>query len=237
MNELNLSNLLNIFKKCLIYIIIVAMLCGIGAYLYCKFIATPTYQSTISFIGVNSSNFAAQTGEDDSDIKTADISASRQLIRTYVDLFKTSAFFNKVQEKCGLDYSASQLKAMTSINEREEDSLFIDVTVTCVNPKHAIIIAETIYEIGDDYLEGTFPNAYVKAIENTNSRAVQNYPNTPTTTVIFAFLGGVLVFVAAVIITLMDKTIKGEKDFSNNYDIPILGNIPNFKAAAREENK
>ena len=39
------------------------------------------------------------------------------------------------------------------------------------------------------------------------------------------------------IINAMDKTIKGEKDFVANYDIPILGNIPNFKTAAREEKK
>ena len=52
-----------------------------------------------------------------------------------------------------------------------------------------------------------------------------------------AFLGAVFVFVIAIIINMMDKTIKGEKDFSANYDIPILGNIPNFKTAAREEKK
>ena len=50
-------------------------------------------------------------------------------------------------------------------------------------------------------------------------------------------LGAVLVFAIAIIITVMDKTIKGENDFTANYDIPILGNIPNFKAAAREEKK
>ena len=49
--------------------------------------------------------------------------------------------------------------------------------------------------------------------------------------------GAVLVFAVAIIITVMDKTIKGEKNFVANYDIPILGNIPNFKVAAREENK
>ena len=124
---------------------------------------------------------------------------------------------------------------MVSVVQREQNSLFIDVTVTCANPEHAIKIAETIFEVGDDYLVSMFPNAYVKAIENTDSRAVQNYPNTPMTTVSVAFIGGILVFIAAIVITLMDKTIKGEKDFSENYDIPILGNIPNFKAAAREE--
>ena len=237
MNELNLSNLLGILKKCIVYIILVGFLFAVGAYCYCKFIAVPTYQAKISFIGVNSSNFAAQTGEEEGDIKTADISASRQLILTYVDIFKTTEFFSNIQKKSGLDYSSGQIKGMTSIAQRNEQSLFIDVTVTCANPDHAIAIAETIYAYGGEYLEGFFPNAYVKAVENTNSRAVRNYPRTLSTMVTSAFLGGVLVFVLAITINLLDKTIKGEKDFSANYDIPILGNIPNFKAAAREETK
>lgn len=237
MNELSLSSLLGILKKCAIYIVIVAIIFGIGAIVFCKFITTPTYQSKISLIGANSSGFATQTGEDDDDIKATDISASRALILTYVDLFKTTEFFNKVQKQCGLQYTPTQLRGMTVIEQRAENSLFIDVTVTNSTPEHAIKIAEAIYEVGGAYLESKFPNAYVKAIENTNSTAVQNYPNTSMTTFAAAILGGVLVFAVAIIISLMDKTIKGEKDFSDNYDIPILGNIPNFKAAAREEKK
>ncbi|MBO5105816.1 MAG: hypothetical protein J6C29_02850, partial [Clostridia bacterium] len=61
MNELTLSNLLGILKKSLVYIIIVSILFAIGAYCYCKFIATPTYQAKISFIGANGSGFGIQT--------------------------------------------------------------------------------------------------------------------------------------------------------------------------------
>ena len=237
MNELTLSNLLGILKKSLVYIIIVSILFAIGSYCYCKFIATPTYQAKISFIGANGSGFGIQTEEDDDFFTTTDISASRALILTYVGLFKTSGFYDMIQKECGLDYSSAQLSGMVSFVQREENSLFIDVTVTCTNPKHAIKIAETIYEFGDDYLVGQLPIAYVKAIEDTNSTAVQNYPVTSTTMMAAVILGAVLVFAIAIIITVMDKTIKGENDFTANYDIPILGNIPNFKAAAREEKK
>lgn len=237
MNELTLSSLLGILKKSMVYIIIVSILCAIGAFCFCKFIATPTYQAKISFIGANSSGFGIQTSEEDDYINTTDISASRALILTYVGLFKTSSFYDTIQKNCGLDYTATEISEMVDIVQREENSLFIDVTVTATNPKHAIKIAETIYEFGDDFLVSTLPMAYVKAIEDTNSTAVQNYPVTSTTMMAAIVLGAVLVFAAAIVISVMDKTIKGEKDFTANYDIPILGNIPNFKAAAREEKK
>lgn len=237
MNEINLSVLLNILKKRLIYIIMAAILFTLGAFVFCEYIATPTYQAKISFIGANSIGFASQTGEDDTDIKSTDISASRALILTYVDIFKAEDFFEVVAEKSKLEYTPKQLKQMVSVSQRSVDSLFIDVSVTSVDPEHAVKIAETIYECGDDYLAIYLPNAYVKAFEDTNSTTVQNYPNTPAFVLAAAFLGALLVFGAAFLFFIMDKTIKGEKDFAEKYDIPILGSVPNFKIAAREEKK
>lgn len=247
MNELTLSTLLSIFKKCVIYMILVGFLFAVGAYCFCKFIATPTYQSTTSVIATNgglnpeteiNSNIAGtESVSSEVKIQTGDYSASRYLLDTYVSLFKTRKFHVMLQEECGLDYTPDQLRGMVSVARRSEYELFIDFTVTSTNKEHAVIIADAIYEIGDEYISSVLPAAYVMAIEDSNGRSYKNYPTTFVTTVISAFLGGVLVFVIAFIINLMDKTIKGEKDFSANYDIPILGNIPNFKAAAREEKK
>ena len=145
-----------------------------------------------------------------------------------------------LQEKCqsyGLPYSPDALRGMVGVARRSEDELFIDFTVTCTNKEHAVIIANAVYETGGKYISTILPAAYVMPVEDSAGRAYQNYPTTMFTVVVWAFLGGVLVFIIAFIINFLDKTIKGEKDFSENYDIPILGNIPNFKAAAREENK
>ncbi|MBQ7108559.1 MAG: hypothetical protein IJN95_05660 [Clostridia bacterium] len=237
MTEINLSTLLSILKKSLIYIIMAAIVFTLGAFIFCEYIATPTYKAKISFIGANSSSFASQTGDEDGDIKTTDISASRALILTYVDIFKAEDFFEVVAEKSKLDYTAKQLKGMVNVSQRSVDSLFIDVTVTCPDPEHAVKIAETIYDCGGEFLITYLPNAYVKAFEDTNSTAVKNYPNTSTFVFAAAFGGAALVFAAAFLFFIMDKTIKGEKDFAEKYDIPILGSVPNFKMATREEKR
>ena len=237
MEELTLSALLDIFKKCLIYIIIAVIVCAAGAFCYCEFVATPTYVAKVSFMGANSSGFGAQTSEDDNDIKSTDISASRAIILTYVELFKTTDFFEMVAERSGLEYSANKIKSMVNFSQRTENSLFIDVQVTSANPKEAIKIAETIYSCGGEYLSTLLPNAYIKAIEGTNSIARQNYPVTSSAMAISALVGAAFVFALSFIITIIDKAIKGEKDFEAKYDIPVLGYVPNFQSAAREENK
>lgn len=236
MNELTLSSLLGILKKSIIYMVIVAILFAGGAYGYCKFIATPTYQTRVALLATTSSGFSNQD-QDKLGTDTTDLSGIRALIGTFIDTFSTRGFSELIKEKTGLKYSADQIKNMIRIARRSDQSLYMDVTVTCTSAKNAVIIADAVCEYCDDYLVSIFPSAYVKAAENSGSKAVQNYPNTSITIFSAAVLGAVLVFITAFIINVMDKTIKGEKDFSANYDIPILGNIPNFKAAAREEKK
>lgn len=240
MNELNISTIIGILKKCLWYMVLVAVIFGVLAYCYCSFIATPTYQSKVSFIATNG-GFSAlddipSTNTEDK-LYGSDIQASKDFLPTYIDIFKTEGIYKKVIEKTGLDYSARELKKMTSVDARSEDSLFIDVVVTATDPKHAVIIAETIFSIGGEYVVEQLPYAYIKGMERTSGVATQNYPNYSVTIVIAAFFGAVLVFAITIINNLMDKTIKGENDFNRVYDIPILGNIPNFKVATREEKK
>ena len=243
MNEFNMATLLGILRKCVWYIAAVAVIFAICAYAFCSFIAVPTYQSKISFIGTNGG--MADMGDIDSTteltkIPSADIAASLVLIPTFVDIFKEADLYEQVSEtvkKVGIDYTTAQIKSMVSVSARSEDSLYIDITVTTTDPKHSVIIAEAIYGLGGDFVISKMPKAYVAAMGNTGGAATQNYPNTPITIILAAFLGAVFVFAVAIVINMMDKTIKGEKDFSANYDIPILGNIPNFKTAAREEKK
>lgn len=239
MSELTLTNLLAVLKKCIVYVVIVAIVCAIGAFCFCKFIATPTYQANISFISTNS-GFASYDQDMEtvtSKISGTDVAASLQLMSTYVDLLRSKELYALVKEDTGLDYSEGEIRQMVSVVPRSQESLFIDVTVTSTNPEHAIIIADSIYKLGGEYMASQITYAYIKAVDDSGNKVSQNYPNTPLTILVAAVLGGGIVYAIALIISLMDKTIKGEQDFSDNYDIPILGNIPNFRLAAREEKK
>lgn len=247
MNELTLSSLLGILRKSIIYVVIVAFLFAVGAYCFCKFIAVPTYQAKTVFIATNGgisentadvqSDGTLSTEDTNSKINNTDYVASKNMINTYIGLFKTRGLYKMIKEKTGLDYTVGQLKSMVNVVARSNDALFIDFTVTCENKDHAVLIADTIYDVGDDFIASNSISGYVIAVEDSGGSAYRNYPVTFITVVASAIIGGALVFIIAFIITIMDKTIKGEKDFSACYDIPILGNIPNFKAAAREEKK
>ncbi len=238
MNEFSISSLISVFRKCYVYVILAAIVFGSLAYSYCSFIATPTYEATSAFLatngGLESNNDVAANS---SKMQSTDIAASLGMLNTYVDVLGTTELYKQVAKETKCGYTANQIKSMVRVEVRSEESMFIDVTVTTPNPKHSVMIADAFVELGSKYVVEHLPRAYITPIERSNNRAVQNYPNTTLFTIIAAFLGAVAVFAIALIVSVMDKTIKGERDFAASYDIPILGNIPNFKAAAREERK
>lgn len=238
MNEFTIASLLGILRKCAWYMVIVAVVMAILAYVFCAFIATPTYQSTVSFVATNK-GFGGETtttltGDASDKITSADVAASLAMLNTYVGILQTGEMYEKLEAQLDLPYTARQLSGMVLVQSRSEQSLFIDVQVTSPNPVHSVQIANAFLDLGDDYVVECLPNAYMKAVERSKG-AIQNYPNTMLTMLLAVFLGVVAVYGIAVLITAMDKTIKGEEDFTANYDIPLLGNIPNFKAAAKGE--
>lgn len=233
MNEFTIASLITILRKSIWYMIIAAIILSIVAYAFCTFIATPTYQASVSFVATNK-GFGDSEADTASKISNTDIAASLAMLNTYAAILRTSGIYEQVAAEIGLDYTAGEIASMVSIQARTDDSLFIDLRVTSPSREHSVKIANKFLEIGGDYVASMIPNSYMKGIQRAKG-ASQNYPNTPLTMMLFFFLGAVGVYAVAIIINAMDKTIKGEKDFVANYDIPILGNIPNFKTAAREE--
>lgn len=234
MNELSLMTIFNIVKKQLWKICAVAAACAVAAFVFCNFLATPTYKTKVSLLGSNGG--VATNAEGAATISSANVTASLALINTYVDVLKTDGIYEKTAAQCGLNYTANQLKAMVSVSARSDDTLFIDVTVVTDNKNNTLKIANTFLNLAEDYIVDVMPNAYVRPLDPAKSVA-QNYPNTPVTVMLATVLGAAAVVLISIITSTLDHTIKGEEDFAINYNIPVLGGIPNFNIAVKEKKK
>ena len=231
MNELSLISILNIIKKQLWKICVVAVVAAMLAFFYCSYIATPVYRTKVSLLGSNGGIATEIDGAQT--ISSANITASLALINTYVGILSTDGIYEKTASACGLNYSANQLKSMISISARSEDSLFIDVSVSCTDKNHAVKIANTFLSLSADYIVSIMPNAYVSPLDPAKG-VTQSSPRTSFTVVLAAVAGAAAVVLIALIISLLDRTIKGEEDFTAKYTIPVLGTVPNFNLAVKE---
>ncbi len=233
MNDLSISLILGILRKNFLYFLITMFVFAAGTYGYCSYVAKPTYQAKSSLIATNG-GIGDKLDNTASTIKSSDIAASISLINTYVGILQNDDVYSILAQNTNLGYSPTQLKNMVSVKMRSEEMLLIDVYVTSDNPQNSMVIANAFLDVGSKYVSDKMPNSYVRGIEKS-SRSWKNYPNTARSTVLSALVAFILVFGISFIITITDNTIKGEEDFANSYDIPILGNIPNFKLAAKGE--
>ena len=232
MNELSIWQVLNIIGKRIWIILLVAFILAGAAFVYNDNFVTPTYAAKSSVIATNGGIAGGNQQNTSSKIGSSDLASSLSIVDTYVDIMKTYSFYEalaELPEVKQFGYSAVQLRSMTSITRRSEESLFIDVRIKNTNPKTAVVLANCISETAPQYISNKLPGANVVFADKSIS-ASQTGPLTLRNTVLFFLLGAFASIVLFVILAATDKTIKGEEDISKKHKVAVLGIVPDFDA-------
>ncbi len=114
-------------------------------------------------------------GSTASKIGSTDLASSLSIVDTYVDILKTYSFYEALIEQpeiVNLGYSESELRSMTLISRRGEDSLFIDIQVRSENSKNAVVIANCIAQLAPEYISTMLPGAQVVCADKCISATV-----------------------------------------------------------------
>lgn len=206
------------------------IICAGSAYSYCKFLVVPVYSSTASIIVTNGAVTEGVDNSTTNKVAATDISASLYLSYTVTDILKTPDMYKRLADELGNSYDYKALMGRTNIERRSEDTLFIDVKFTSTDPKEAMRVANKFVEISCDYIPEFIP--YSKAmVASTAIKASMTYPRTATTTATVGVVGAVAVYIILFIIESLNRSIKGEEDFTQRFEIPLLGSVPDFENA------
>lgn len=226
---INIMDLVMLALRHIWIIILAAVVFAAGAFSYCKFFVTPSYSATASILVTNgavTTSYDETTGK----IASSDISASLYLSYTVVDILNTPDIYKKVADQLGKDYNYQGLMSSSSIARRSEETLFIDVTFSSTDPKEAMRIANKFVEIACGYIPEFIPSARAN-VASTAIKAAMTYPRTLMTTGVAGVVGAVVAYIVLFIIESMNRAIKGEEDFTSNFDVPLLGAVPDFENA------
>ncbi len=237
MNEFNFMSLLKTILNKLWLILLIAVVAASVTFTYLTFFVTPTYRSTGSFITSNggiSNTPTNNTSSGTSFYKSSDLSSSLQLKATYIRILQTDSLYKRIAEKIGNGYTYKTLKNSITITNSNEDDLFIDIAVVDTNKQNASKIANCFLEEGSLFIKEFLPDSYVKPMDSA-SNAVKNYPTPIRDSVLVFLASAVIVVLILALIQNFDDTIKDEEDFRSRYKYPILGIVPDFSAAAKEE--
>ena len=141
-NELGVSDILNIFRIRWLVILIVGVLAATVSFCYYNFFVAEQYRA--------SAQLFVDTRKESSDgkdtyINSAHISAAKELANTYTYVIKTNTILDTVIKELNLDMSYSQLASKISISVVDETQV-LRISVIDVDKMRALAIVTKIVE-------------------------------------------------------------------------------------------
>lgn len=220
--ELSVEKILSLMLLKLKYIILIALIFAIGAFGYTKLCVDEQYTSSSKFLVVM----------DVTTSKTSEASFVKEAIHSYLEIFNTTKFFNEIADiyndsEEGYRYTASQLKAMTSMQPASnEDAPSFTVRVVSGNPDMCYDLANIVSShMIDKAAEYEVLNK-IQMIDDPIKPISPSSPNIFTNTVLGLIAGVILATVMFICKEMFNHKIKNLEDIKSCYDIPILGVVP-----------
>lgn len=220
--EINLIPLFKALLRKLWLIILVGALFASAAYGTTKTLIKPTYSAGFTAY-VNNQHY--QSSKDT--LTSSDVNASKDLVRTYKSILKSSAILSASAKSINLDYVYTKLKGMVQ-TEVQGDTEIISVYVVSESPQIAYDLACAIAKVAPQTMSEIVEGSSMKIIdypyysENRYGPSYFRYA-------VLGFLAGALIILIKVIIDFFkDDKIKSEQDIDERFEYPILGVIPDI---------
>ena len=231
MNDISLSYLVKLALKKLWFLLIAAVIFGGCTFCYCNFLTKPIYKASGSLLVTNGALISNSTNasyqSSSSKIAGTDIVASLNLADTIKDILNTPDIFKELSEATGGKYSYRTLMSSSTVARRSDTTLFIDISFSTGSWKDSVELVNKFLELAPTYISKSLPDSN-SSITTTADNAVKTYPRTAFSTLTAALIGAVVAFVIVFIIDSTDHALKGDKDFTENFSIPLLGTVPDF---------
>lgn len=228
MKNITLISLFNLAIKHILVIIIAAAIFAGAAFCYCEFIADARYSAKGAILVTNGAITTDENGAQTT-INNTDIAASINISDTVTDTLSTSGIFKELAKELKNKYRYNTLKSLASVSQRDNNSLFIDISFTAETPDEAVSLVNSYLAIAPDYVSSALPGTASSTFEADTATKV--FPNTFTITAIAGFLGAIIAFAIVFFIDSLDTIIHDEDDFKEKFDVPVIGSVPDFSAA------
>ncbi len=228
MKGLTLFSLIKIAINHIFVLILAAAVFGGATFAFCKFAATPVYTATGSVLVTNGA--ILENPEDGKNLENTDVAASINMVDTILDILKTNGIYKNLSDNLGDKYTHNLLSSKANIERRGNTSLFIDVSFSASTREEAVLLVNEYLKLAPEYINTYIPGVDSVAVTSADS-ASQVFPKTIVFTFLAAVAGAFLSFLIILMIYSTNTVIRNEDDFSERFDIEVLGSIPDFSSA------
>ncbi|MCQ2418996.1 MAG: Wzz/FepE/Etk N-terminal domain-containing protein [Clostridia bacterium] len=225
-NELNIRDIFAELKHRIVWIILAAVICGLGAYIYSYSTTVQTYTAQITLFVTNTNRTS-----DDTDISSSELVTSSKLVESYIAVLKSRKVMDQVAAALPpeVPVSGSQILGMIRTTASGETEKFT-VAVISTNSSYAEIIANKIGEIAPNAIQEVTLAGKATVLDWAQGAAPNKVDNV-TPTILGALAGFAIACLVIIIIFSFNTTIWDENDLEKRYDIPIFGTIPKLQSS------
>lgn len=230
---IDLQEIFNLLLKKIVWIILVAVICGIAGFVVNWFVLKPIYQADAMLI--------VNTREEQNVLITNDqINSARQLVNTYEVILKSDTVLEQVR-------NALISRELISSNALSTNALKNCITVSPVNstqvmrvsarnenPDLAVAMVDELLTVAPSIIIRTVKAGSVEVVSYPK---LQPKPVSPkkTRNLMLCIFGGAAVSAAFFIIQdLLDNTVKTDEDIRKKLNLPVLGVIPKIRESDLE---
>ncbi len=199
-----------------------AILGLVVALLYTSYFITPQYRASVTMY-VNNAGSEMQIEY----ITSSNLTASQTLVNTHVNVIRSDRILEKTVERMDLDITPAQLDSMISAAQIGETQLF-RLSITHTDPVQAADIVNALADVSTVELMSIIEGSSVKLIDYAKVPTVRHSPNNTKNAMVGAMVGVLLVVLVIVMRELFDVRLREAGDLENMFDIPVLGQIPDF---------
>ena len=218
--NITIQKIIGVLLNRLKFILLATLLAGLLFFLYSKFIITPMY-STSSMIYVQNYNGASEVNKESGKIYSADISGSSNLAGICVTLFENSDDITSLYDGCYVNISVN------------EDTFFITISVSGDDPQKCANVANQVADKCQDVFKSFLQYGQIGNIREAKVPTSPYEPSNLKNTLIGLLVGLAASCIIAILLELIDTTIKSDDDIQEIYGLPVFAEIPDFESQSR----
>jgi capsular exopolysaccharide synthesis family protein len=247
-NEIDLADLFRLLLSKIWLLIIVTIIGGAAGFCLSKFVLPLKYASHISmyvqsYYGISESSANINNN----------ISNSKQLVNTYIEVLKDDAVMNAVGEELQKQFDEGTLSACYKFNEAGKiapssirssmsissvtDTSALTVTVTTLNAEVAAAVCNDLTRVAPEYVQKAVGVGSINTIDTAKVYDTPVSPNNKKNAAIGAFGAFALAVLIIFLIDFFDNTVKDADTVGKTYQKAIIGEIQQFESEKSRKKK
>ena len=231
-SQLSIMDIVHTLLSHLVVILLAGALVGAAAWAYTTYKVPKMYRTSVTFYALSS--ISQEEGA------TSNITQNRQLASTFSYVLRSNLVMKDaaarleelgIKTPSGGSYGYAALKAMTSVSTTNTE--IFTATFSSSDRDNLQTIANTIAESGAAKIQ-EIVGGEAKILDAAEAPGSPYSPDVRGNTITGVAIGLLIAAAIVVIRALTDTTIWNEEDLSKQYNIPVLGSVPQLVAQEKQ---